>query len=218
MRFRILFLSIVFICSCSHLPEIQPTGKPSCTFDPKICATPFMKGKWQMIHSIQATLPNKKNAFIMGVTNVSERSRTIHVVMMTIEGLVLFDAQYDGKITINKSIPPFDSAQFAKGLMEDIKLIFCKPEGVIQNLGCSNNGSRVCRYSDETGEIVDIIVNSDNTWAIKKYNKYNRLKRFVQVDSIHKKTGVPGKIELKGFGSRQYFLTLDLIEKKYLGK
>lgn len=218
MRFRILFLAIIFICSCSHLPEIQPVGKPSCKFDQKICSTPFLKGKWQFIHSIQATLPNRKNAFIMGVTNISERTRTINVVMMTVEGLVLFDAQYNGKITINKSIPPFNSTKFANGLMEDIRLIFFKPDGVLQHNGCFNDGYRVCRYQNKAGDNTDIIVKKDNTWTIKKYNKYNRLKRFVKVDSIYKKTRIPQKIEFTGYGSRPYSLTLDLIEAKQLAR
>jgi len=43
---------------------------------------------------------------------------------------VLFEAEAGlGKLKVNRALPPFDSEDFAKNMIEDIKLIFFTPEG-----------------------------------------------------------------------------------------
>jgi hypothetical protein len=76
----------------------------------------------------------------MGVTELSSDPERIHAVMMTIEGLVLFDALFDGKLTINRGVAPFDSREFAEGLMDDIRLIFFKPAGNAVDAGLTEDG------------------------------------------------------------------------------
>lgn len=157
----------------------------------------------------------------MGITNISSETREIKVVIITIEGLVLFDAEYNGEVKIHKSISPFDSKEFANGLMDDIRLIFYKPEGRLDHIGYYTNGLRVCRYKDDEGFVVDINFNKGGSLEIRKYNKYNRLIRLVTIASINgkqrkNKAAIHQKIELIGYGRQKYTLMLDLIEAKRL--
>ena len=87
----------------------------------------------------------------MGVTVISPEERKIESVIMTIEGFVFLDAYYDQKVVINRGIPPFDSIDFARGMMDDIKLIFFKPEGGLIESGMSDDGSYLCRYKNDYG-------------------------------------------------------------------
>jgi len=221
MKHRIFVLIILFTCSCQSLPAIQSFNQTSDKFDQKLCSHPFPEGTWQFIHSIEAAMPNQKKAFILGITNISSRDKKIRVLMMTIEGLVLFDAICDQELKINKSVPPFDSKEFASGLIEDIKLIFIKPNGEIAQSGYINDGSRVCRYRNNEAHIVDLYLNRDNTWVIKKYTSNNRLIRIVKTVSILKKqreqkSFIPQKIELIAYGKHTYSLRMDLIEAKQI--
>ena len=221
MKRRIFPLVILLICSCQSLPIIQPFDKFSDVKELKMCSIFFPKGKWQFIHSIEATMPDKKNAFIMGITNISSSTREIRIVMMTIEGLVLFDAEYKGEIKINKGISPFDSYNFAKGIIEDVKLIFLLPEGRIDQAGYLKDGSHVCRYKDDEGIFVDINYKQGSAWEIIKYNKYDKITRYVKtISDIDKKSKhyslIPQKIEMKAYGKHKYSLTLDLVKSEQL--
>ncbi|MBW1641354.1 MAG: hypothetical protein JRJ76_00805 [Deltaproteobacteria bacterium] len=221
MKYKIFVLIILFTCSCKSMPAIQSFNQTSDKFDQKLCSHLFSEGKWQFIHSIESTMPNQKKTFILGITNISSRDKKIRVLMMTIEGLVLFDAEYDQELKINKSIPPFDSNEFASGLIGDIKLIFIKPDGEIVQSGYLKDGSRICRYRDNKGFVIDTNFNQDNTWAIRKYTRNNRLIRMVQTVSILEKqskhkTFLPQKIELIAYGKHKYSLRMDLIEAKQI--
>jgi len=221
MKYKFVLLIIIFLCSCKSLPIIQPLDAVSAAHDKKSCSNLFPEGNWQFIHSIEATMPNKKKAFIIGITDISSASRKLDVVMMTIEGLVLFNAEYDHELKIKKAISPFDSKEFASGLVEDIKLIFFKPVGTIEKTGYLKDGSRVWRYRDEKGFVIDVEFKKENTCEIRKYNNYHKIIRLVKTSSIFKKEfkskdGISQTIELIATGKSKYSLILDLIGSKKL--
>jgi len=223
MKRYLFLLVILFICSCRSLPAIQPIGNSLHQFNTQLCSDLYPKGKWQYIHSIEATMPNKKKAFVIGITNISSKDRTINVLMMTIEGLVLFDAKYVKELRIKKAIPPFDSTEFAAGLIEDVKLIFFKPDGMTVQSGYLKDGSNVCRYRDAEDYIIDLYLDQKTEWEIKKYNKHNKLIRHVKSVPITEKQGtnrtsIPPRIELIGFGKHTYSLQMDLLQEKELNK
>jgi len=107
----IIIIFIVLGISCARLPKINPPPGPSLdpALDPsdpsfdksgalKIeseCALPFVKNKWQLVHSIKATLPDGKRETLIGTIIVSPDEKTIHSVLTTIEGIVLIEAFYD---------------------------------------------------------------------------------------------------------------------------
>ena len=88
---------------------------------------------------------------------------------MSIEGLVLFDGIYEGEVVINRGIRPFDSKEFAKGLMNDIRMVFFPPVGKLSGTGILSNGSHVCRYINDTTTIVDVITDPNHNWEIRQY-------------------------------------------------
>lgn len=217
MKKVIIIFTIILICSCKSLPAIQPVPTESLTDNNRNCYCPFPEGNWQFIHSIEATMPNGKTAVIIGITNIYSRTGEIKTVIMTIEGLVLFDAEYDKQIRVHKSISPFDTVDFAEGLMKDVKLIFLHPEEGKQQNGYLENGSFVCRYYTENG-VLDIILHEDKTWEIKKYNHHNKLIRSVKTTSVSSNQMargiIPEEIELTSNEKHNYSLMLDLIEAR----
>jgi hypothetical protein len=207
---------LLFVISCASLPAMYRSNCPAALEIQAKCRVPFPQGKWQFVHYIEATLPGGKKGFVMGITVISPVTETIDCVIMTLEGFVLFDARYDQGLITNRAIAPFDRIEFAKGLMDDIRLIFFKPDGPLIGSGILEDGSPVCRYQDFEGKTIDIITFPDNSWEIRQYGKDLRLARTVTASSP-KKAGrsgqqvVPDRLELKVHGLLGYELSMNLV-------
>ncbi len=208
-----MLLSVLgLILSCSSLPQVYPAADSADLQPGRACRGPFPDGDWQLLHSIEASLPGGKKGFLMGLTVLSSSNRTARVVIMTLEGVVVFDALYDKQITVKRAIAPFDSEVFANGLIEDINLIFFKPSGSILASGFLKSGAAVCRYQKPDGRIEDIISQGEDNWEIRLYLPDYRLARTVKSMYLADRKGISDKIELNAHGSPGYALVMDLVE------
>ncbi len=213
-----LTLPILFLLlSCAGLPRIEP-APPSTSPDPGHARlSPFPDRPSRCVHTLEAVMPNGKSAFLMGVTRVNPGDETIHCVIMTIEGLVMFDARFQEEIVVNRAIAPFDSDLFARGLMEDIRLIFFQPGGAQIASGLLEDGGAARRFENPDGRIVDVISRGENRWEIRQYNPRGALRREVRIRLVETGDGkhrmaAPEKIELIARGAPGYRLTMDLIQ------
>ena len=212
------FLSLlILVLSCSDLPRVAPYGDPGKPQPRHTCRGPYPQGDWQLLHSIEATLPGGHKGFLMGLSVISSSERTAQCVIMALEGFVVFDALYDGQITVRRAVAPFDSEGFAQGLIEDIFLIFFVPGGEPKATGLLESGDSVCRYQKPDGRWVDVINRGRDTWEIRQYHPDNRLTRTVQMmpageSDLSDREGIIGKIELKAHGSPGYELLMELVE------
>ena len=218
MKLMCLLLCIgCILISCSTLPSLQSADHSDRTELPQTCQRLFPNGKWQFVHSIEAVMPGGQRGLVMGVTVISSRTKSARCVLMTIEGLVVFDARYDQELVIHRAVAPFDQEGFAAGLISDIQLIFFKPQGPLVETGNDSNGSSVCRYQTPDSGIVDLVIDADHTWHIRQYTSQQRLKR--TVDAFFSKPGsdggepdFPDRLELKAYGVAGYTLVMDLVE------
>lgn len=153
------------------------------------CSSPFPRGRWQFVHAIQGNLPHGMKTSAIGVTEISSRTRAAHCILMTAEGFVLFDGVLDEEITINRAVRPFDSPAFAQGLMDDIKSVFFPPQGQLTQTGTLKNSAQVCRYKQQDGTVVDVIMPLNGGWEIRHYRQ-NRLIRSVHA---YPEKGSPGE-------------------------
>jgi len=218
MKHILLLLSALgLFLSCSSLPQVYPANDSADLQTGRACRGPFPDGDWQLLHSIEATLPGGKKGFLMGLTVISSSIRTARCVIMTLEGFVVFDALYDKQITVKRAIAPFDSQGFAEGLIRDIQLIFFAPEGPLSETGNVKDGASICRYQNPDGRIVDLVIHGDRTWQIRQYNRQFRLKRTVSAFFSPKNPGenqytIPHRLELTAYGDAGYKLIMDLVE------
>jgi len=221
-KLLLLLCALGLILSCSSLPQVYPAGDPADVGPDRACRGPFPVGDWQLLHSIEATLAGGKKGFLMGLTIISPSNRTARCVIMTLEGFVVFDALYDKQITVKRAVALFDSEAFANGLIEDINLIFFKPDGSKVTSGFLKSGAAVCRYQKPDGRIVDIINQGEHRWETRQYLPDNRLARTVRMsdkepDSADRK-GISDKIELNADIPPGYALVMDLVEAIALTK
>ena len=201
----LLLLGIVFLAACTGMPRLKTIKNAEIAGILFTCEKAFPIGKWQFTHVIKSTLPDGGEAQLMGVTEISSNSQRIHAVMITIEGLVLFDGLEDGQLTIKRGVAPFDSKAFARGLMEDIQLIFFKPAGN-PIVGLTEDGFPVCRYRVPDKIVVDVIAGSDGNLEILKYENERLIRRVTRESNP-----LPEKIILTAYGPASYGLDLRLI-------
>lgn len=210
----ITIFALFFLAGCVSLPSLEPLS--IVDNDPVAsCQRPWVTEKRQFIHAISATLPDGKKTLITGVTTIYPEERSVHAVIMTIEGLVLFEGRTKGdKIEIQRGISLFSSGAFAEGLMNDVRLIFLKPATAPTVVGSSRGYAVVCRYRDSDTGVVDVKIGQGGDWELARYDSANRLQRSVITRSgpDSERGSVPGRIKLTAGGTFGYSLDMRLIQ------
>ena len=224
-RFLIIpFIAVFTFFSCAGLPAIQPLEKENPTETCSRCDGMYATGQWQLVHAIKAQLPDDSQYTMMGVSQIVSIDRSIHCVLLTLEGTVMFEARYDGAIEVLRALPPFDSGAFAQGIFNDIMLVLLAPvdEPLIVGYLGGRDGEKelICRRQASDGTVQDNMYTSASAWEIRRYNADHRLVRRVrsgigQTDFVGK-TPVPPIIELKAYGLFGYELELTLVDAQPL--
>ena len=124
----LLLLVVSFSLSCKSLPVLKPINN----LKEQINFNPFLKTKYRLTHTIRVILPSNEKLIAIGITLADPVTQSVDAVLMTVEGFVLFDASFENsKLVINRTVPPFDSNDFAGTLISDIKLIYFLPSGAV---------------------------------------------------------------------------------------
>lgn len=206
----------VFLLSCQTLPvinsPISAVNENSLT-----CPSPFLKGKYRLVHSIENLMFGETQSVIIGVTLADPSTRVISCAIMTAEGMVLFEAESSpDTLKVNRALPPFDSEGFAKNVIEDIKLIFFTPDGKLQVKGTLSDGATACRYKEENGDWVDVINGRVEGTAIRRYSPGGILKRHIKFNRAA--GNIYQNIELQAYETFNYSLLMNLIDSQPLEK
>lgn len=210
----ILFFLLSAVLSCAGIPEIIPAVPLDESKIEAACGSVFLSSSWRLVHSIEAVMPDGSKGYVIGITAADPVKGKIHAVIMSIEGLVVFEAESGADLRIIRAMPPFDSQVFAAGLMNDIRLIFFRP-GEKERSGLLSDGSYICRYKKPDGNSVDVICSADRSWKILLYDGNHKLLRSVRA-SVPDRQGLPSKIDLKAVGLPEYSLHMELIESEKL--
>ncbi len=208
-RTALLSCAALLLCSCATLPPLEPLNPADQAKLLACCRAPFLRARYRLVHSIEATMPAGETGHLMGVTVADPARRTLHSALLTIEGLVLFEARFDKTVTVERALPPFDSPRFAEGLMDDISLMLFAPVEPFAEAGMSKGGP-LCRYRREGGT-TDVIPLADGDFAMRRYNASHTPVRELHFSSPDPR-GISKQIELVARGMLGYSLRLELIK------
>jgi hypothetical protein len=211
-----LLIIIVFLFSCQTLPIIHsPTSLSS---DKAFtCPYPFLKEKSRLMHTMEVRMAGEVRSAIIGVTVADPTTHSVSCAIMTAEGMVLFEVESTpGRLNVSRALPPFNADDFAKNMIDDIKLFFFEPEGKIKSRGYLPDGATVCRYLQKNGDSIDVIKNDSAGLQIKRYSTSGILKRHILFDKTAK--NIDQRIELRAYETFDYTLVMNLIEAKSLKK
>jgi hypothetical protein len=205
-----LLILTIFLLSCQTLPLIHSPVSPAEEKN-LTCPSPFLKEEYRLVHAIEIRVAGKTQSAVIGITLADPNTRLVSCAVMTVEGMVLFEAESGpDMLKVNRALPPFDSVNFAKNMIEDIKLIFFAPEGQIQKKGNLPDGSTACRHHEINGDWIDVMTDKSEGIAIKRYAPGGILKRQVK---FNKTTGnIYQSIEMQANETFNYSLLMTLIE------
>ena len=210
MKAALLILAVPACIACAGLPRITPAGEKEKSDIVKRCAAPFLSRPWRLVHSIDGTLPGGATAMMIGVTVASPDTGRLRCTLMSIEGLVLLDVDYDAKLVIKRGIGPLADPELVMGMIRDIRLMLFRPAGACAEAGTREGGSDTCRYRADEGT-VDVMTRSDGGAEIVSYDSSLKPSRTVRLSDF-RADGLPRRIELAASGMLSYSLRLDLIE------
>lgn len=205
-----LLLVLIFGPACA--PNSKQTRITSPVNESTDCVAVFPQRPWEAVHRIEAKLRLGGSYSLLGVTKGDPVQRNLHSALLTPEGLVLFEAERGkGRLSIIRALPPFDSSAFAKGLIEDVELIFFAPTGRLLESGMAADGSFVCRWIEPFGQVKEIIRAKEDRWKISLWNGQGLLMRQVWVRR-QPTENLASQVELRASGVNGYRLKMVLIQ------
>ena len=211
MKIALMIILVFFLSACQTLPVITKTSSPEKTVS--ACPNPFLKQKTTLIHAIEVHMSSGIKSAVIGITEADPATRAISCAIMTAEGMVLFEAiETDGFLDIRRAMPPFDSAHFARNMIEDIKLIFFEPRGKIEQIGFLPSGETACRWRTGNSDTVDVLKTSSGLPEVKRYSGSGKVKRYIKFSGLT--GGFYQSIELQAQELASYTLFMNLVEAR----
>ncbi len=215
-----LFMALMLVAACAHLPEIREMEGGAATNRIEACGAIFPHGHWQLFQTIEIFPPVGSEQTLLGIVQISSEQRSFHCVLMTIEGVVIFEADFDGKVTVRRVLPSVDKPGIAEGIVQDVALLVLAPEQPCAIAGLSKDASWICRYPSADQGCEDVVLKPDGLWEIRRYNQRRRLMRSIAPmakEDLHA-GGPPSRVVLKAYGLVGYELRISLIEAVPLEK
>jgi hypothetical protein len=129
--------------------------------------------------------------------------------LLTPEGFILFEAeQIKDTISVLKSMPPFDSPAFAKGLMEDVSLLFSPPQGRPSKWGKRADGALLCQWERPDGSRREITLSTVPKISLR--DRHGDLAKEALLIAPFVK-GLASQMELLAFKPAPYRLKMTLL-------
>lgn len=157
---------------CGELPPIRSAVGQGAGELAAACRAVFPRGCFEAVHTVHVavSLTGHRGA-VLGVSVGDTARRTLEGVLMTPEGVVLFEGAYAaGRTTVSRALPPLDRADFGPGLFSDLALVTLAPEAEPRAVGRLEDGRRVCRYV-QGRKTRDVVLADDGRYWLVDYGE-----------------------------------------------
>ncbi|MGO8987362.1 MAG: hypothetical protein ACLQGU_06240 [bacterium] len=199
------------VLSIGCVSPSKKTLAPGSPDDLRGCYAIFPGGLWESVHRIEATIRGGSSS-LLGVTKGEPSERRLQSLLLTPEGFILFDAELsEGGIAVRKAVVPFDSPAFARGLMEDVSLLFLPPQVKPTAWGMETDGTMICDWEDRDDSYTEISGAMDSGWRILRQNKKGKVIKEIVLNGPFV-NGLASRIELRAFKPAPYRLRMTLVQ------
>jgi hypothetical protein len=200
---------LILSAGCAPIPKTTLSqGSPE---DLPGCYAVFPAEPWESIYRIEATIRGSSSS-LLGVTKGEPSERRLQSLLLTPEGFILFDAELsEGGIAVRKAVAPFDSPAFARGLMEDVTLLFLSPQVEPATWGKETEGTMICNWEDRDESHTEITGSMDSGWRILRRNKQGEVIKEVVLNGPFI-NGLASRMELRAFKPAPYRLRMTLLQ------
>ncbi len=204
---------LISVSGCASLTE--PVLNPGLREDLFGCYTPFPAKSWKAVHQIEAVIQERISSALIGITEGEPSEQKIHSLLLTPEGFVLFEAELrEGALSVSKAMPPFDSPAFARGLIEDVALLFLAPQPLPSGWKRGEDGTWTCRWGRPGEARTEVHGSMEQGWKILRRNDQGVLTREVFLNGPFVR-GVASHMDLRAFGPAGYKLKMNLLQADF---
>jgi hypothetical protein len=213
MRPQALLVAATLLSACGGLAPLRPITVADRAETIRECRALFPSGRWQATHVVEAQLPLGHQGSFLGAVSVQQPGRVFRSVLMSAEGMVLFDVTYqDGRITTHRAVAPLDAQGFGRGMTGDIRLLLLPPDGPLSEVGEAQSGHRACRWRRGDGKTVEAVLEAPNQTRILLYAD-DSLSREAWLLGAARQGFFP-EMRLEARGRASYSLRLKLLDAK----
>ena len=203
------FLLGVLMLGAGCLPIPGADLLPGAPGDLQGCFAIFPVGPWECIHKIEAVISEGASSSLLGVTKGDTAGRNLHTVLLTPEGFILFEAeQREDTISVLKAVAPFDSPAFARGLMEDVSLLFLPPEGRPSKWGRRADGAILCQWESPDGSRREITLSTVRKISVRDSHGDLVKEALLRPPFVE---GLASRVELRAYKPAPYRLMMTLL-------
>lgn len=213
---RTTFLGLFLLLGAACQPLLRPDPSPGSLIPPdaESCSIPYPKNSFRAIHAIDIALPGSQQSAVIGIIIADLSSGRLRTTLLSLEGLVLFDATSVNRVTkIHHALPPLDTGAFAENLVTDVKFLFW-PENSTANISAwRKDGTTTCRRTISPACILEAVSDGSGARILRQYDEKGKLIREAAASGPVSKEGFFQKMRLKVHpGMGDYSLSLELVE------
>jgi hypothetical protein len=213
---RTAFLGLFLVLGIACQPLLRPDRPPGSPVPPdtESCSIPYPKNSFRAIHAIDISLPLGRQSTVIGIIIADLSSGRLRTTLLSLEGLVLFDATSVNRVTqIHRALPPLDTGAFAENLITDVKFLFW-PENSTANISAwRKNGTTTCRRTISPAGILETRSDGSGARILRQYDEKGKLIREATASGPVSPEGFPQKMRLQVYrGIGDYSLSLELVE------
>jgi hypothetical protein len=166
---------------------------------------------WSVVHSIEVTLPLGKRSVVVGASTGNTARRDVRSVLISPEGLVIFDAKVEGgRLTVRRALPPLDHEDLAPQLFEDVRLALFPPRASQSvEVGWLESGRPVCRFAGEAAT-TDVVLEANGGYRVVRYDAGGDVER-VLTGLPPVRSGFASRMQLVAPGVTGYRMDFELL-------
>ncbi len=211
-----LMLFCVAITACTASTTVRRLSPGEQARALKACSEPFPVSAFRAIHKLSFTFSGNRHSSFIGVTIADQARDRLRSVLVSTEGVTLFDAVYQkGEVTILRWMLPGDANVFGNNLFDDVRFMFFRPTAVYSEVGVQRDGRLVCRFFS-TDTIAEVLLPQGNGRYELKRSDLNR----EPLKTLHMQgpfvDGFATTLTLHSLPKPAYSLVLELLEEEPL--
>jgi hypothetical protein len=178
--------------------------------------SPFPVQSFRIIHTIDISLPLEEKSSLIGITIIDFTSDRVRSVLISVEGLVLFDGMsHHGIIKVFRAVAPLDTNTFAQNLFADVRFLFMPHKENLMEIGRYKEGQLVCRWRNEKKEVIETVIGNAGGWTLTQYNSDLSKRKEAKV-LPPSSNGFSKIMVMKIYGALAYSFRFELVEAEFM--
>lgn len=154
-NFGVIGLGLLSHWGCSGAATaIVPVSAGVAKQTAAACERLFPRGAFELSSVVEASIPFSDDASFIAVVTAPPDQSEFRSVLLSQEGVVLFDAVRRGdQIETKRALASTDVEVMGRQMTGDVRLLLIRPTGPVRQIGVTALGTPICRLGDEHRQI-----------------------------------------------------------------